>query len=49
MGSSDSKNKKTVDIKPTQIIPEYKVMLIGDSSVGKTPLVYWFTERKVSQ
>ena len=40
MGCGDSKPDKAVDKNPKQETPEYKIIVIGDSSVGKTAIIH---------
>ena len=40
MGCSNSNDKPVVDKNPKKEIPEYKIILIGDSSVGKTAMIH---------
>ena len=40
MGCGDSKEYKVVVTKDTQDIPEYKIIVVGDSSVGKTAIIH---------
>ena len=40
MGCGDSKEKKPIVEPPKNDIPEYKVIVIGDSSVGKTAIIH---------
>ena len=40
MGCSDSKDKAVVEKSPKQEIPENKIIVIGDSSVGKTAMIH---------
>ena len=40
MGCGDSKEKKQDKEAPKNEIPEYKVIVIGDSSVGKTAIIH---------
>ena len=40
MGCSDSKDKVVVEKSSKQEIPVYKIIVIGDTSVGKTALIH---------
>jgi hypothetical protein len=40
-GDSTPRDNKPVDSKPNDI-PEFKVVVIGDSSVGKTALIHQY-------
>ena len=42
MGCSNSNDKPVVDKNPKKEIPEYKIILIGDSSVGKTAMIHQY-------
>ena len=40
MGCGDSKEKKVVITKDSVDIPEYKIIVVGDSAVGKTAIIH---------
>ena len=44
MGCGDSKEKKQDKEAPKNEIPEYKVIVIGDSSVGKTAIIHSYIQ-----
>ena len=40
MGCGDSKEKKAVVKRDSVDIPEYKIIVVGDSNVGKTAIIH---------